>query len=252
MVGPLLKRLGIRRSVKLINALGVVDVESGLAGSVRGRQVYGWIRWLAPASVGLWVSGCALLLAPRQDSRGMPTSNLAVDWVRAEGRVVPTDYETVGSIGLPYRRAIFETLNGHQRSELWTDHVRMFRRTQDAWSSAQESSLAEVLNFVKNPAFFEKLDGAFVGGSANPSVGTIRENAIAAFGRDQAYRLIAHLGHFNPHEGMFVGTCDCASGDSWCGTGEGCGQLPGSCIAAAGCGTFWLSECTGSCEQGLE
>ncbi|MFI2077585.1 bacteriocin fulvocin C-related protein [Streptomyces triculaminicus] len=225
-------RLGPRSTARLLRALGsegrVPDAPA--EGMGRGRFVR-----LAGLGVAAVVLGGGLV------SRAWATTP-AQRWVRANRARLPREYEAFAAHEMSYRQAIFAALEPADRSHLWLEHLARYRASHPGLTAEQRRVLgrAEVL-FGRESTFAGRMTDTL-----HQELESLREDAIAALGRDEGRAALATLG---PAAVAALPGCTCSCFSSWCS--------PGDCVCCVrecwcqpklnGCGTGFAYMCLGTC-----
>lgn len=86
------------------------------------------------------------------------------------------------------RRELYQDLPAEVRSGLWLEQLVRFRAAHADLTAEQLSLLGEIEALIRDETTFEP------GSPPAPGLDRLGEAAIAAFGKDAAFRLLAHLG----------------------------------------------------------
>lgn len=250
MVLPLLRRLGLRASVRVLGALGDVRSTSEEKPLLsRG----GFLRLGGGA-----VMAAGVLLAGGSPAMGAEKlQSEARTWVAANPEKLPQNYDDVVAHTPAYRRAIYEASSPAVRSRLWVEQIS--RRRNDRLSEAQQSVLDRALALAAEESTFS--DDPDTVSAVLPKVAALSEAAREVFEQDEIYSTLATLGPAQLPGSVSPLACDictCASKSDWCSKparycrpitcAYECDQ-PHGCYCFTGCGTFWRYECDGYCER---
>lgn len=251
MAVPLVRRLGLRASVRVLGALG--DLRSASeekAALSRGRFLR--LGGGAVMAAGALLAGSTPALA-REKERSE-----ALAWAEANAKSLPRTYDEVVAHTPPYRRAIYEASSPSVRSRLWIEQLTRRRAATDL-SAAQRSVLDRALALARDESTFSN-DKATIT-AVLPKVAAFRDAGAAVFDRDDYYRTFASLGPALRPGTVTPQDCDictCSTEDDWCAKpARYCREItcayecdqPHGCYCFTGCGTFWRYECNGYCER---
>ncbi|PDP89584.1 hypothetical protein CQJ94_00905 [Glycomyces fuscus] len=248
MAYPLARRLGVRTTVRVLDALGEmswrhqrmsrdrVNTEDSGAVYPVGRKHFLRLGAGMAAAAGLMVTGRTPVFAQSDHAA-------ARAWVEANRGRLPHQYSAFSAHSLVRRRLIFSELPPAARRDLWLEHLNHHRATRGHHTPQQQRVMEQV-----SEAFAD--ESAFRDGFSPGTEERLRAAAVEAFGRDEAHAILATLG---PVESGRVSArsaaqqyCDCSKEDSWCGEwdvclSQGCVEVPFTC------GTGWVYTCNGTC-----
>jgi hypothetical protein len=237
MAAPLLRRLGPRSTVRVINALGRLQrAETATDGATLDRKQFLRFGAGAVAAIGLVVAGKtpAFAASEKSDARA---------WVEANRDRLPQTYDAVVARPMAYRKAIYQASSPQVRSRLWVEQLRRYRAARPDLSQSQVAVLDEALTIASDHTTFDFQRSDF--SAVLSRVDKLSESARKAFGTDEARDVLATLG---PPDGVAQPDeefCNCAVVDSYCwGLCHG-----GNCILipVPDCGTLLLYVCDGLC-----
>ncbi|WP_405056284.1 bacteriocin fulvocin C-related protein [Kribbella sp. NBC_01505] len=237
MIAPLVRRLGVRRSVAVATAIGGARRAGGKpaveAGGVSRKRFLQWGAGLSVAGV-LAVTGELPAFA----------SDPAAAWVREQLKqgTLPSSYGEMASIPVEYRWAVFVQAEPRVRSALFVEHLQHSRASMGVLTSEQRAVFDLAQSWAAQPSLFADREGsAAMAQSAN-----VRERAIAAFGADQATAIFTTLGPVEAVRGPSA-RCNCNAFDSWCKAPTPyCDK--GNCPENCCCGWLGWANCDGICE----
>ncbi|SOD67555.1 hypothetical protein SAMN06297387_1325 [Streptomyces zhaozhouensis] len=267
-------RLGLRRSVRVLGALGRLrreargrpePVRPGAGGRWRSgarlwREARGRPEPVRPGAGGRWRSGARLwwvvgglgvaagiVLAGRTPAFAERSCAAARAWVAERGAAAPTRFAEIIRYPMTYRRALYTALTPELKSRFWLDHLRSYAETRPAFSPEQAGVHHGVLLLASEPRHFD------AGRQPIRRARELRESAEAAFGREAARELIGSLGPAVPGSAPVSvrlaarPTGECAEGSDWCDAGFGCGRRAPDCVFRDGCGDLGFYVCDGLC-----
>lgn len=249
----LIGRLGLRGTTRVLRALGsMTSADRGSTEASSGVPRKGFLRLAA----GTLVAG-GLVLAGRTPAFADSGTAELRSWLKQNKGNLPTRYDDVVSYSMPYRRAIFTESTPRVKSALWVAHVERFRASRPDLTDQQVEVIERAIAVMGDVSLFEQRIRA--GDDADKVVSELKTVAIEAFGRDEAYALIAQLGTpAKPEAAVLAGDCGCSPNSDWCGgycqacchfTSEcPCGGVPCCCeYSGTGCGSGWIYSCNGVC-----
>ena len=251
MAVRLTARLGPRRTVRLLGALGQLD-RAAATDAAEARPGTGRRMFLRLAGVGV---AAAVLTGRASAASAGGKPDPAREWARANRANLPQRYADFSGYDLSHRRAIFDELTPRTRSRLWTEHLQNYRATHPTMTDDQRQVFERALKMAGQETTFagESHEGA------RPQRKDLREAAVEAFGIDQARALLAALGPAEDGSIAAAPKCGCNFPDDYCGSGTHC---VGTCdplaenpctdcyctgCSSRGCGTFWVEPCNGYC-----
>jgi hypothetical protein len=244
MVLPLVRRLGTRPTVRVLQSLGhlrreaaghpLTRVEDGI-----GRKAFLRLGAGAAVAAGLVVAGKAPAFA--EQSR-----QAAQTWVEANKGRLPVSYDAIIEYPTAYRRAIYTELSPAARSRFWLAHLKQYRAAHPDLTPGQLAVLDRGSALAAKPS-------TFVGDGTSAADERLKEAAVREFGMTGAVAIFATLGpsdhplgqqQFGPLSG-----CTCNREDDWCGLGYHC-RLEGGATcqeSSSGCGWWGGQRCNGLC-----
>lgn len=235
----LLRHLGSRRALHVLGALG----RSRRPEPAAQRNSSGGAA-LVQLLTGLAVAG-SLIMAKTPSGAGPEGMNPHA-WVEANRDRLPRGYDDLTAHSLPYRKAIFSTLEPEVRAQLWVEHLNRYRVAHPRLADTQVEVIDRAVALV-----FRLSESAH---RPAEELQALESAAMNAFGRDEARTMLATLGPESGSGESAAATpdCDCANYSDWCGSGTGCTNYPRPCVeSSSGCGTFWTWECNGICQPPL-
>ncbi len=246
MALPLTRRLGVRATLRVLGALGRLreQIHQPLAGPADDTKRFSrkqFLRLGAGATVagGLLFTGTAPAFAEERRSA-------AAAWVTANRDRLPQTYQAIIAYSPDYRRAIHAALPASTRARLWREHVASYRAAHPPATSEQQRALADLERYISDDAVF----GGDKGDKSDARVRADQEMSrqmIAAFGADEAYRVMASLGPDDQPVPARAEYCSCSDASDFCRVGTHC-QYRVSCERIpSGCGAWWDYTCDGHC-----
>jgi hypothetical protein len=241
MALPLIRRLGIRSTARLLRALGSLPstrIEPS-SDHLLGRKGFLKLGAGLAAATGLILTGKTPATAAEA-----PECVKARAWVEANQHRLPETYADFAAYPTAYRRVIYAELQAETRSSLWIAHLDHSRAARSHLTAQQRMVLDQVTRIAGDPRTF----------TSNRDTGTdkqftkLADSAIAAFGRTEARDILATLGPAKPTvEASGLPDCECAFFDSrWC---WGACRTGGCEVLDTGCGALWIYPCDGLCYQ---
>ncbi|MEU6718314.1 bacteriocin fulvocin C-related protein [Nonomuraea sp. NPDC046802] len=247
MVARLARLMGPRSALRLLGELGEMrkaveapQEAADLAGIKRGQ-------FLKFAGVGV----VAAIVGTRIDLASVPPPNPAREWVRTHRDTLPRTYPEFSAHTMEYRKAIYANLPPEARQQLWQDHFQNYRQTHDRLTAEQQRVIDQAIEVIQGDVVNPPLSA-----QSHAALDALSSAAIAAFGKDEARRLLATLGPDEPRAEPLA-QCECATRSVWwCSNGcRGCYPCPsGSYCSTAGCtcvesncGTALAYTCDGKC-----
>ncbi|UVS79640.1 bacteriocin fulvocin C-related protein [Actinokineospora sp. UTMC 2448] len=236
MALPLVRWLGVRSTVRVLQAIGEAREAAGGATEGMGRKQF--LRLGAGA-----VAAAAILAAGRTPAFGASEADAAKAWAAANRSRLPQTYAEMVRHTVTYRRAIFAELPAAVRSAMWVEHIDKWARARGGLTREQADIVAAVRKIAATESTFRL--------PASPEVRDallgIKERAIAEFGHADAFRLLAALGPDDP-QSLLAPKCACNLWDDWCSNETSCIAIQGDCErTSSGCGDLWLAPCNGRC-----
>ena len=264
MAARLSTRLGVRGTTRLLKALGEMRRNASRGCGVPRPGTLGRGQFLRLAGAGVVVAAAAVAgraVPALADSRKLTA---AQEWVLANKEDLPTKYSDVIAFDIEYRKAIFGATTPAIRSKLWIDHFEAYRDSHKEMTSIQESIITRAAEIVKDVTIFDHANATEKDSPQRHSLQVVKVDAIDAFGRNEARRLLATLGpeSASKMEGALKKEdCHCHWSDDWCtsGTCNSCSCAgvadcdkcnDGNCwcnCSSYGCGTVYAYSCSGTC-----
>ncbi|MEU4566217.1 bacteriocin fulvocin C-related protein [Micromonospora sp. NPDC023956] len=246
MAAPLVRRLGLRSTLRLVVALGQLKHEVQRprmsAPQTAGMDRKQFLRFGA----GIAVAG-GLVLTGRTPAFAEKAQASAQAWVKANQARLPQTYDALIQYSMPYRKEIYRAVSTKVRSDIWVTQVDRFRAGRRELSAEQIAVLDRIRTvFAEERTFLFEDEGA---SAARPDLDQLRVLAGQAFGQIDAYALLASLGPVPAEDAAMLGVlavdCTCNLSDDWCSAG-GC-WCTGCTRSSWGCGTALLKSCNGMC-----
>ena len=236
MAFPLVKHLGVRATLSVVNALGqLAGPDEERSGAVMGRKKF--LRFGAGAVIaaGIVATGNMPAFARSGNSK-------ALAWVEANSHRLPQRYDDIVKHDMPYRRAIFAELAPDTQRSMWFDHVNNYRAAHSNLNAEQNAALDRVVALIRDCPFTEQPKE---GSPFQRAAKEVNERVVKAFGKDQARAILTTLGPADQ-----VGTdgvlCQCSDQcHDWCEGSRYCKY--GGCDFTRSCCTLWQWVCNGFC-----
>lgn len=255
---PLVRRLGMRSTVRVLNALGELTKR---AVPVTGPQARHGISRPQFLSLGAGVGvATGIILMGRKPTFAAKEQAAAHDWVQQNKHQLPRDYDAVIAQPAAYRRQIVGHSTPEVRSALWVEQIGRYQRSQPGLTRRQVSALEATSAVAADPTTFA------VGATQQPDVlrriASAEQAVVDAFGggdhdkMPQAVQTL--LTEIAPQRGTAsagvvpdgtVRGCNCSSTSSFTHCSGACLSYH-LCICGAytpGCGFLGGYECDGVC-----
>ncbi|CAM3505683.1 bacteriocin fulvocin C-related protein [Stackebrandtia soli] len=242
MALPLTRRLGVKASVRVLQALGKLrdDVRNPLADSDGGTAR----RRFLQLGAGLAVAG-GIVLAGRTPAFADDRCVAAREWVQANLDRLPTTYADLTRYQMDYRRAIFSELTPDVQSALWVEHLNLYRAGHPTMTPEQDALMDRFIEVARDTTTFSATE-------PSAAVSELRDLAIEAFGKDEAAAILANLG---PALSTGIASdvtpnaaCTCSYFSDYCASGRYCTKRYKTCSdTSSGCGSYWVYACNGLC-----
>ncbi|HEU5429011.1 MAG TPA: bacteriocin fulvocin C-related protein [Actinocrinis sp.] len=257
----LLRRLGLRKSVRVLHALGSLKRRAdGRASELPARGAEPsrgavdrarFLRYAAGAAVA-----ASMVLAGRTPSFAATERESAKGWVEANRANLPRAYDEVVAYPMTYRKAIYRALSAQDRSRLWAEQLGRHLAAHPDLAAQKAQVVRDALAFVRNEASFD-----FAAGRSR-DIGRVEELSRAAervFDRAEIGELFATLGTYGEVSAartvgpdVDVEGCNCSQESNYCPQNADCIYWKYSqyCICGAyccDCGFLWQYECDGIC-----
>lgn len=265
IVVPLGRRLGTRRTARVLMALGGLrnhqDQPAGEPVADRhGLSRKGFLRLAAGVGVA------SIVLAGRKPAfaKSNPANATLERWLAENRDRLPRDYDGLVVYPESYQRAMWGQLTSDERSRAWTERFRRYRADHPGLTGDQVAVIDAAVELAGEPRTFDDDQQTVV----RPRLESLKAAAIAAFGEDGARDVLARLGSAAPGSSagaplvlpndVGVNGCTCSTESDYCGecvptTACYCGCYfyfcdgIGCAAFSPGCGTFYQYECDGGC-----
>ncbi|MFC9692105.1 bacteriocin fulvocin C-related protein [Kribbella sp. NPDC056951] len=237
LVAPLVGRLGMSRTIRVLDALGQLQarVRQPLQATTRpvGVSRAQFLRWGAMLAGGVVLGGAAPAFAAER-------ATAAKNWVAANRNNLPRTYGEFSRYQLAFRKEIFRKLPVSTRATLWREHILRYRAEHKSLTAAQHKALAALDNFIATDSVFDP-------NTPNQDTKALKSHITAAFGAPETAHLLSSLGSpASPADRIPDPDCNCCKHDDYCNGPSYC--APRGCVwDDSGCGTFWQEECDGMC-----
>jgi hypothetical protein len=241
MAVPLIRRLGVRSTVRLLRALGGLPSTRPEATSDQrlGRKRFLQLGAGVAAAAGLVLAGKAPALAEASECAE------ARAWVKANPGELPRNYADFAAYSTTYRRAIYDELPAAARSKLWVEHLGHYEATRAGLTVQQRKALNSASTIAADTGTFATARDA----GTERRLTELEESVLAAFGRDEARTILATLGPAEPAKAAVgpLAVCECSTWDTkWC---WGVCRESSACeYTWTGCGSLWAWPCDGWCD----
>ncbi|UVS79641.1 bacteriocin fulvocin C-related protein [Actinokineospora sp. UTMC 2448] len=231
MALPLVRWLGFRSTVRVLQALGELRRSESDSSDGMGRKQF--LRLGAGTAVA-----AAILVGGRVPAFG--DTDAVQTWMRANRDRLPRTYGEIVKHPTAYRRAILAELPASTRSAVWVEHIDKWVLDQPGLTRAQADAVAAFRKIAATESTFAGPVTASVHGALTRA----RESAVAAFGQEKAFQLMAELGPAD--EATVQDNCTCNTIDNWCVNPPYC-RRDGCTVLSSGCGALYIYACTGRC-----
>ncbi|MEU1804104.1 bacteriocin fulvocin C-related protein [Streptomyces sp. NPDC019937] len=234
MTLPLLRRLGPRSTVKVLQSLGQLRHQYNghpLDRDAMGRKQFLRVGAGAAVAVGLVFLGRTPALAEQ-----------AHGWAEDNKDRLPKTYTAIIAYPMTYRRAIYARLSPPEASRVWREHLSHYRATHAGLSAEQIRALDGLSAEVANPSIFDRGNGPY-----QPPQ-RLKDATIEAFGQEETRAIVSVLGPVDAASAAAgpLSGCTCHQEDGFCGLGYHCRS--GSCqTSSSGCGWWYGQTCDGLC-----
>ncbi|MGW1788088.1 bacteriocin fulvocin C-related protein [Streptomyces tubercidicus] len=231
----LVLHLGPRPTARVLQALGELEQHARSEarqtdGAGLGRKQFLRLIGGAAAAAGLVATAQSPALAQSPHAR-------ASAWVEANLDRLPRTYAGIASRPVAYRKAIHRVLTPQERSQVWADHFRWYRRTHPNLTAAQDRVVDDAIAVASR------------GFSPRPGLDAelrdVEQSAKAAFGQQEAGALLAMLGPADPADAL--ANCTCSTESQYCSWLYNCGTRIRCTVVPNDCGTAWNYDCNGTC-----
>ncbi|WEB45368.1 bacteriocin fulvocin C-related protein [Streptomyces yunnanensis] len=263
MTPPLVRRLGVRATGRVLVALGELRhaartgrnvpaadsaVQQARAGVSRKRFLL--LAGGVSTAVGITAAGRTPAFARSADTE-------ARAWVAAHRDTLPRTYADIAPLPSAVRQAVLVELSPTERSRVWTEHLTTFRAAHPSLTAQQSRVLQDALALAGSEATFAA--GEPTKGSAlQRRISAVEAAAKETFGvADSAALLVtlgpagatqAHSGRSRTAAGI-QDTCNCSTTSVWCTVWEGPHCNCCFCGVTSGCGFLGLYQCNGTCTK---
>lgn len=243
MAFPLVRRIGMRSTMRVLNALGRLQqsVNEPLAQPQEPRAMSRkqFLRFGSGAAMvgGMLVAGSAPAFAEERRSA-------AAKWVAAHEGQLPQTYSEIIKYSMDYRMAIYRSLPVSTRAQLWSEQLKRYRAQHPALTAEQDAVLRRIEAACEKDSNFEFVPS---GQPRSREEQELEATTVRAFGKDEARRLVATLGPPSKSSTASAAAlkCSCSTVSDWCFQNY---CYPGGCTwFPAGCGWFNKYECNGTC-----
>jgi hypothetical protein len=228
MTLPLLRRLGLRATIKVMDALGRLKEKETAR---LGRKQFLRLGAGAGVAAGIVLAGKAPAFADQGDE--------IQRWLTANQANLPTTYSEFTARPMAYRKAIYNRLPDDARQRLWLDQVRRYRQAHQDLSAGRVAVLEDFEAFVSR--------GFVASGEDFGGKDRMTDSILAEFGKDEGIALFATLGPVETDAFAPAGReCTCSTWEDLC-SGAEC-RNRGDCDRSEhGCGWAWYQHCDGTC-----
>jgi hypothetical protein len=249
MAVRLVRRLGVRSTMQILNALGKEERDferrPGRAddGQLKRAQ---FLRLGAGAAVAV-----GLVAAGQIPAFAAGQSDAARKWARANADRLPASYHELITYSPAYRKAIYQASPAAVRSKFWVEQINRYRAGHPALSPGKSQVLQRAAALAGTTSVFEPGSSSGEQREQHARLGGLRAAVIGEFGPDEAFSILGTLGPATRSAPQRPAdeACQCATQDSYCDNNTTC-QNYGGCSQVSGCGTFWAYTCDGLCYNG--
>ncbi len=194
MAAPLIRRLGVHTTVRVVLALGrlrVADLPPDPGKPVRRTAIGPFVQLLTGAA-----TAARLLLTGKAPVAAAQENEAALRWVAKNKDRLPRGYDEVTAYPVAYQRAIYAASDPAAQSQFWVEALRRDRlahadltaEQQDVFDRAIELAATERL-FVADQRPATELDESLAG---------LRQDAIRVFPDRKDHHLLVTLGEIRP------------------------------------------------------
>lgn len=226
----LVRRLGLRATVRLLNALS--DLRHQAERLPDDERTLDRGRFLK-LGAGLGMAA-GIVLTGRTPAIAGQVPDEVDTWMKANAGSLPQTYQDLVKVPVPYRKAVYRTLPQDRQAQLWLDHLAEYRRTHPKLTPAQSDLITRLRAFVatKSASRNKALEG----------------EVLEVFGLDEGRALVATLGPADVTP-MLGCKCDCSTESDYCWT-SGCRYAACRCrYYEQGCGFLYSYSCNGYCSD---
>jgi hypothetical protein len=245
MVIPLVRRLGLRATTRVVAALGELKHQAKQVSPIgQPPNADGMTRkhFLRMAGGGIVVA-TGIITGTGMSAFAAQRAVSARTWVEQNLGHLPQQYDEVAALPEHYRRAVFQASTPQVQTRLLLDHLA-HRRTAATKVTTRQAQL-----FDEVSAYLEELSHSAAPAAARPDDRLTRLEAevLAAFDRASA---IATFGTLGPVSESTVATrvpqCECSVGSKFAHC-QACVDWIACNNTYKGCGFLLQYDCTGMC-----
>ncbi|MGA5207033.1 bacteriocin fulvocin C-related protein [Streptomyces variegatus] len=259
MTPPLVRRLGLRATGRVLVALGELRraartgrqpaTPDGAAEQDRSgvsRKRFLLLAGGVSTAVGMTMAGQTPAFA-----RSAQTE--ARSWVAAHRNTLPRTYAAIAPLPSAVRQAVLVELSPAERSRAWTEHLKRFQAAHPALTAQQKRVVKEALDLASSEATFvggEPPSGSKLQGR----ISAVEAAAKEAFGMADSAALLVTLGPDDTASAVrgkaaagVQANCNCSTTSQWCTVWEGPRCQCCFCTTTSGCGFLGLYQCNGTC-----
>ncbi|MFD8720395.1 hypothetical protein ACFV2H_20935 [Streptomyces sp. NPDC059629] len=192
MAVPLIRRLGPRRTISVVCALGRMRYDES-APQAAGSGT--------PSLRVLWsgtLTAARMLLTGKPPTTAARENNVAAHWVSAHRDELPRSYDDVTAHPVAYQRAIFDASPPEVRSRLWIEALERDRASRTGMTKPQEALFARAIELAGNPGLFRT--GRKLDADLSRRLIELRQDALHEFERAEDRRLLLALGATKPQQ----------------------------------------------------
>lgn len=261
MALPLLRRLGLQASKRVISALGELrsaDFSEQPHGSHQGPKMgrKQFLRFGAGiATAGLILRGQTPVFAA--DIQHVQEDEDAKSWADANADSLPHAYDAVTTLPPARQRVVWHLSSPEVKGKLWAEQFRRYSTQNPQLSTSHVKVLTMGIALANNQATFAS------DAHNNPvivsKIKALETAARQTFGDNAAYTLFTKLG--DPTSSKVAPassivhpdnvTCSCSTSSDWCShngfPSNYCRGSRCSCSQYKGCGTMMWYTCNGMC-----
>ncbi|MFB9306421.1 bacteriocin fulvocin C-related protein [Kibdelosporangium philippinense] len=236
---PLVRRLGIVASWRVLNALGQLRTEATVSDGAQVSRAK-FFRFAAGAVVagGLLTGGALPAAAAGVSAR---------KWIQENLEVLPQTLAEFAEYPLSYRRAIFEALSVEKRSSFWVEYLTQIKSVGLNRSKAEIDVLNEAIAVASDVSTFQIPTSEAV----TKRIAALEGRSLSVFGKAETDTILRTLGgaeNVSTLQLPLASDCKCNIGDDWCSGCPGQRCVGANCNESAlGCGSLGVKRCTGLC-----
>ena len=131
---------------------------------------------------------------------GEPSAEQVDRWVAANRANLPTDYDALGRLPMPYRLAVFGSLPPATRSALFQQQFDRYASAHPDRSAEQQAVLERARQLFTVSLYEAPPESPERPAPERAPLAAFHQQALAAFGREDTIRLFATIGPVEPDD----------------------------------------------------